>query len=103
MPGQMVGFVRLDCGPDRIADVTLVVAPAWRRRGLGRSMGEAALRQARELGLRQLVAIVDRENVAALALFDALGFGAEGLLGDRLRLVRLVHAGHHQAPLEIDV
>lgn len=100
--GHKVGFVRLDCGPDRVAELTLVVAPEWRRRGLGSALFQAALRQARSLGLRQLVAIVDRANARAQDFFEQVGFTLHGLQGDRLRYVRLVHTGDSR-PLDIDV
>jgi len=101
--GRQVGLVRLDCGPDRIAELTLVVAPGCRRGGLGRKMFRAALEQARGLGLRSLTALVDLDNSAALAFFQEMGFQSEGLAGGRLRLCRIVHAGDHQRPLEIEL
>lgn len=96
---RQVGFVRLDCGPDRIAEVTLVVAPECRRQGLGRKMFRAALQEARRLGLWRLVAIVDAGNQPALEFFAEVGFTRDGMLGDRVRLVRIVHAGGR--PMEI--
>jgi GNAT superfamily N-acetyltransferase len=100
--GREVGFVRLDCGPDRIAELTMVVAPECRRCGHGRAMFEAALRQARRRGIRQFTALVDLGNQPALQFFFELGFESAGRIGDRMRLVRIVHAGDHQPPLEID-
>jgi ribosomal protein S18 acetylase RimI-like enzyme len=100
---RQVGLVRLDCGPDRVAELTLVVAPECRRQGLGRKMFVAALTQARALGLRCLVALVDRDNDAALAFFHDLDFQPDGLVSGRLRLVRIVHAGDHQRPLVIEM
>jgi L-amino acid N-acyltransferase YncA len=67
--GRRIGFVRLDCGPDRVAEVTLVVAPGCRRFGFGREMFVAALHRARRLGLRALVACIDVANAAALSFF----------------------------------
>lgn len=101
--GLRVGFVRLDCGPDRVAELTLVVAPEARRRGLGKALFTAALDRARRLGLRRMVAIVDLGNQPALEFFAELGFVQDGLLADRLRLVRFVHAGDHQRPLDIEI
>lgn len=100
--GRRLGFVRLDCGPDAIAEVTLVVAPDRRRAGFGRAMFHSALRRARRLGLRGLIALVDLQNGPALAFFDDLGFAPAGRVGDRLRLWRHVHAGDHQQPLDIE-
>lgn len=64
--GQQIGLVRLDCGPDRIAEITLVVAPESRRLGHGRTILQQAIVQARGLGLVQLVASVDVGNAVAL-------------------------------------
>jgi GNAT superfamily N-acetyltransferase len=99
--GRRIGFVRLDCGPDRVAEVTLVVAPACRRYGFGSAMFRAALHRARRLGMRGLVALIDAQNVPALAFFADQGFAADGTVGDRIRMRRLVHAGDQAAPLDI--
>lgn len=99
--GRRIGFVRLDCGPDFVAEVTLVVAPECRRMGLGAAMFLAALRQARRLGLRGFVASIDRENEPALAFFAEQGFELAGMVGGRVRMTRLVHAGDHAPPLDI--
>jgi ribosomal protein S18 acetylase RimI-like enzyme len=99
--GRRIGFVRLDCGPDGVAEVTLVVAPGCRRYGFGSAMFRAALHRARRRGLRGLVALIDVQNEAALAFFADQGFAADGAVGDRIRMRRLVHAGDHAAPLDI--
>jgi GNAT superfamily N-acetyltransferase len=101
--GTQVGFVRLDCGPDRVAEVTLVIAPGCRRQGLGKAMFSAALKEARRLHLRMLLAIVDLGNQPALDFFAEQGFLCQGHVSNRLRLARLVHAGDHARPLDIDL
>lgn len=101
--GRDVGFVRLDCGPDFVAELTMVIAPDCRRCGFGRAMFEAALRQAGSRGIRQFLALVDIGNQAALQFFTSLGFENDGLIGDRVRLSRIVHAGGEQVPLYIEV
>src|SRR3954447_23676772 len=50
------------------------VAPAHRRRGLGRAVSVAALRWAVRGGARRAYLQVVPENVAALTLYDVLGF-----------------------------
>lgn len=99
--GKRIGFVRLDCGPDQVAEVTLVVAPGCRRFGFGSAMFLAALHQARRLGLRGLIASIDAQNHPALAFFAEQGFVQDGMVGDRVRMRRLVHAGDHAPPLDI--
>ena len=101
--GRDVGFVRLDCGPDMVAELTMVIAPECRRCGYGRAMFEAALRQAGHRGIRRFHALVDIGNQTALQFFMALGFENCGVIGDRVRLSRIVHAGGEQVPLYIEV
>jgi GNAT superfamily N-acetyltransferase len=101
--GREVGFVRLDCGPDMVAELTMVIAPDCRRCGLGRAMFEAALRQAGRRGIRRFLALVDIGNQPALQFFAALGFENDGVIGDRVRMSRIVHAGGDQVPLYIEV
>ena len=100
--GRRIGFVRLDCGPDRVAEVTLVIAPECRRQGWGRAMFLAGLQVARRLGLRGMIASIDRDNGSALWFFADQGFVQDGLVGDRIRMRRYVHAGEHAAPLDVD-
>ncbi len=100
--GRRVGFVRLDCGPDRVAEITLVIAPECRRLGWGGALFAAALEHARRLSLRGFVALVDHGNLPALAFFGEQGFVADGTVGDRVRMQRFVHAGDGQPPLDID-
>jgi len=101
--GQAMGLVRLDCAPDGVAEITLVVAPEFRRGGHGTQMFQEALVRARAVGMRRLVAYVDFENEAALAFFADVGFESQGVSGNRIRLDRIVHAGGCQPPLDIGV
>ena len=63
----------------------LVVAPDHRRAGIGRDVARWALIQAVQAGLRKLVVEVVAEQDGAVAMFQALGFQAEGLLRDHVR------------------
>ncbi|MBK8097102.1 MAG: GNAT family N-acetyltransferase [Planctomycetes bacterium] len=103
--GVVLGFGRLDCGPDRVAELTLVVAPGHRRQGLGRQVLEGLLTEARGRGICRVQAMVDPGNRQALEFFAGQSFEQESGhgVGARLRLVRLVHAGDHREPLEIEV
>jgi ribosomal-protein-alanine N-acetyltransferase len=53
--------------------LTLAVAPACRRSGLGRALLKAATKTLRESGAKQLFLEVDEGNEAALALYRSLG------------------------------
>lgn len=100
--GRDVGFVRLDTGPDLVAEVTLVVDPGCRRQGYGTAMFAGVLRLARSIRIHRLFVSIDLNNQPALDFFAEQGFVDEGLVSGRLRMGRLVHAGDHQAPLEIE-
>jgi GNAT superfamily N-acetyltransferase len=99
--GQPTGLVRLDCGPDGIAEITLVVAPEHRRGGRGRAMFSQALVRARAVGMRRLVAYIDLANEAAMNFFSEVGFESHGVTGSRIRMDRIVHAGGSAAPLDV--
>ncbi|HLQ38860.1 MAG TPA: GNAT family N-acetyltransferase [Planctomycetota bacterium] len=100
---QRVGFVRLDIGPDRIAELTLVVAPELRRQGLGRSILAAITLEARSRSVRRLRAAVDPANRGALGFFLANGFRRRGQSGGTLHLERSLRLAGSQEPLEIEV
>ena len=100
--GEPIGFFRLDIGPDRCAEVTiLVVAPA-RRRGFGGLLLGRAIDEARERQLGRLIAEVRHDNDTALAFFEDAGFEPNGRQnGPYLQLVRVIHRVAGQRPLRI--
>jgi GNAT superfamily N-acetyltransferase len=82
--GEIVGFVtvRLRLGsfepfqvpePRAIVD-QLGIAAAWRRRGIGRRLMEAAHEWARQHGARRVLLNVWEFNEGALALYASLGY-----------------------------
>ena len=58
----------------------LAVSPAHRRRGVGRALMEAAIREARATGARRLNLRVLGHNTDARALYARCGFEVEGVL-----------------------
>ena len=62
-----------------VADFSVYVARAGRRRGAGRAAMEALLAEAEARGFWKLVGRVFPENEASLALSSALGFGEVGV------------------------
>ena len=101
--GRVIGYVaviRLSGWSDHVGDVRLVVDPAHRTQGVGRTLARWALVQAVQCGLTKLTVEVVVEQERAVAMFGALGFVAEGLLRDHVRdqdgelrdLVLLSHA-----------
>jgi ribosomal protein S18 acetylase RimI-like enzyme len=51
----------------------------WRRQGIGRRMLVACLDLARDAGLEKVELEVFSDNVAAIGLYDSLGFSQEGM------------------------
>jgi [ribosomal protein S18]-alanine N-acetyltransferase len=80
--GRIVG--RLSIGRDahpaseHVADVGLMVAEGYRRRGIGLALMEAAEFWARRVGVRKIELHVFPHNEAALALYDRLGYRRVG-------------------------
>ena len=52
----------------------LVVAPSYRRRGVGTQLTTAAVRAVRQLGARAMILEVDYTNDPAIALYARVGF-----------------------------
>jgi ribosomal protein S18 acetylase RimI-like enzyme len=99
---RVVGFFRLDTGPDRQAEVTLIVAPVLRRQGIGRRLLDECLTHARARGLRRILAVVQAENTVAIEFFEDAGFRSDGAkTPGNVHLQRLIHRGERQPPLEI--
>ena len=61
-----------------VADLGLMVAAPWRRRGVGRALLERAVEWARGAGIRKIELHVFPHNEAAIALYEAFGFRREG-------------------------
>jgi RimJ/RimL family protein N-acetyltransferase len=61
-----------------VADLGLMVAAPWRRRGVGRALLEQAVAWAHESGIRKLELHVFPHNEPAIALYEAFGFEREG-------------------------
>ena len=68
-----------------VADLGIMVARGFRRRGIGRALMQAAEDWAREVGVAKIELHVFPYNVGAIALYERLGYRREGL---RLRHYR---------------
>ena len=62
-----------------VADLGLMVAAGYRRRGIGRALLEQAVTWAREAGVTKLELHVFPWNEPAIALYEAFGFVREGV------------------------
>lgn len=68
-----------------VGELRVLVSPSWRGKGLGRVLIQQCFAQALELGLDKLVAQMTVDQVAAIAVFEELGFRAEALLRDHVK------------------
>jgi RimJ/RimL family protein N-acetyltransferase len=80
--GELVGRLSLARDPHpgsaHVADLGLMVAKAFRRRGLGRALLEEAVAWARASGIEKLELHVFPHNEPAIRLYERFGFEREG-------------------------
>lgn len=84
--GRPIGFVRLDPAGDDAMEVSIALAPEARGQGLGAPLLSAGLTAARERGVRQVTAVIRRDNTPSRRIFARCGFVE---LGETVGLVRL--------------
>jgi RimJ/RimL family protein N-acetyltransferase len=81
-PEGVVGRLSLARDPHpasaHVADLGLMVAASWRRRGVGRALLDEAVAWARASGVRKLELHVFPHNEPAIALYESFGFEREG-------------------------
>ena len=81
--GEIVGRLSLMRDPhpssSHVADLGLMVAAGYRRRGIGTALMQAAESWARESGIGKLELHVFPYNTAAISLYEKLGYEQEGL------------------------
>ena len=68
-----------------VGELTLIVDPAFRRRGLARPLAQRVLTEALGSGLQKVVVEVVADETSAVRLFVSLGFEPEALLRDHVR------------------
>lgn len=76
--GEFGGFVLVRAAGGEAEILTLAVAPAARRRGIGSALILAACRQAQEMGADTMFLEVSRTNEPAKTLYTRLGFREVG-------------------------
>ena len=68
-----------------VGSLRVVVDPAARGRGVGRGLARSGLLAALEMRLTKIVVEVVVTSVAAIGMFEAIGFEPEALLRDHVR------------------
>ncbi len=81
-PNELVGRLSIARDPHpasaHVADLGLMVAESYRRRGIGGALLREALGWARAAGVRKLELHVFPHNAAAIELYERFGFEREG-------------------------
>jgi RimJ/RimL family protein N-acetyltransferase len=75
---DVVGLVHVDASSHGFGELGMLVARAWRGRGVGTALVAAAIEWARAEGLHKLSLSVFAHNAAAIALYRKSGFVEEG-------------------------
>jgi len=86
--GTVCGYAAILPGvgwSSHVAELRLMVGPEHRRRGLGRTLAQSALREALELGLTVIFVEVTAEQTPLIVMFQGMGFEPEALLRDFVR------------------
>jgi phosphinothricin acetyltransferase len=65
---------------DVTAELSIYIAPAYRRQGIGRKLLQHAIAYSPTLGIKNLVGCIFATNTASLRLFENFGFERWGLL-----------------------
>jgi GNAT superfamily N-acetyltransferase len=64
----------------------MVVDPAWRGQGHGRTLLQSAIEHARAAGCRRITLLTDEDNAPARAFYEIFGFAASAMRPFRLQL-----------------
>ena len=78
--GELVGELGLLVAGYGVADLGMLVAEGWRRRGVGSALLREGIDRARQAGAHKVALQVWPHNRAAIALYERFGFQHEGRL-----------------------
>jgi [ribosomal protein S18]-alanine N-acetyltransferase len=76
--GKIVGMIHVAASRHGFGEFGMLVDRAWRGRGVGSALVQAAVDRARSQGLHKLCLEVFTHNTAAIALYRKCGFAEEG-------------------------
>jgi RimJ/RimL family protein N-acetyltransferase len=83
--GELVGQLGLHIAGYGVADLGMLVAEGWRRRGVGSALLRAGIDRSRQAGAHKIALQVWPHNRAAIALYERFGFQREGRLRHHYR------------------
>ena len=90
--GDSVGIGRLEATSETDAEVAIVVAPPWRRLGVGAALLGALEQPARDRGIERLVALYLPDNVPVERLLRSIGYGDRHVVDGIAELTKDLHA-----------
>jgi L-amino acid N-acyltransferase YncA len=86
---DLEGYATVDRGDltwsPHVAEIRVLVTPAFRGKGLGRRLTEEAFAIALALGIEKVVAQMTADQQGAIAVFEGMGFRPEALLRDHVK------------------
>lgn len=85
--GIIVGYLAILPGASwssHVGEIRMIVDPAQRRQGLGRTLSQRGLAKALERGLRKVVVELVDEQSGAIEMFQRIGFEIEAVLLDHV-------------------
>lgn len=68
-----------------VGDIRVLVSPDMRGQGLGQMLAQESIATATAMGLEKLTVRMTIDQVAAIAVFESLGFRGEALLRDHVK------------------
>lgn len=84
-PAGMLSIIPGAAWSSHVGELRIVVAPDFRRRGIGRKLSRYGLTEAVRLGLRKIVVEVVADKEGDVEMFTSIGFRPEALLADQIR------------------
>lgn len=86
---KVIGCVTLVSDPlswsRHVGEMRVIVADAWRGKGLGQKLAQECFALALEQGIDKLSASMTVDQTGAIAVFEGLGFQAEALLRNQVK------------------
>ena len=71
--GKLVGYLALDSFGRKQKEVTGMVHPEYRRKGIFRTLLEAAKEECLDMGVQKLILVCEENSLSGLAFVDAIG------------------------------
>jgi ribosomal protein S18 acetylase RimI-like enzyme len=87
-PAGMLSIIPGAAWSSHVGELRIVVAPDFRRRGIGRQLSRYGLTEAVRLGLTKIVVEVAADKEGDIEMFTSIGFRPEALLANQIRDTR---------------